>query len=61
MVEALFFVVGALFGSTNEQVDRTELIVLITPRVVQSTEEIDAVTHEIKRKMREVEAIIPAS
>ena len=54
-------VVGALFGSTNEQVDRTELIVLITPRVVQNTEEIDAVTDEIKRKMRAVEAIIPAS
>ncbi|HPF57785.1 MAG TPA: type II secretion system secretin GspD [Candidatus Competibacteraceae bacterium] len=54
-------VIGALFGNTTEEVDRTELIVLITPRVVQSTEEIDAVTDEIKRKMRAVEAIIPAS
>ena len=54
-------VLGALFGTTTEQMDRTELIVLITPRVVQNTEEIDAVTEEIKRKMRAVEAIIPAS
>jgi len=51
-------VLGALFGNTSEQVDRTELIVLITPRVVQNTDEIDAVTDEIKRKMRAVEPVL---
>ena len=51
-------VLGALFGNTSEQVDRTELIVLITPRVVQNTDEIDAVTNEIKRKMRAVEPVL---
>ncbi|MCB1770248.1 MAG: type II secretion system protein GspD, partial [Candidatus Competibacteraceae bacterium] len=51
-------VLGALFGTTSEQADRTELIVLITPRVVQSTQEIDQVTEEIKRKMRAVEPVL---
>jgi general secretion pathway protein D len=53
-------VLGALFGNTSELVDRTELIVLITPRVVRNTEEIDAVTDEIRRKMRAVEPVIEA-
>jgi len=47
-------VLGALFGNTSENMDRTELIVLITPRVVQNTQEADQVTEEIKRKMREI-------
>jgi general secretion pathway protein D len=51
-------VLGALFGTTSEQVDRTELIVLITPRVVENTNEIDAVTEEIKRRMRAVEPVL---
>jgi general secretion pathway protein D len=51
-------VFGALFGTTSEQVDRTELIVLITPRVVENISEIDAVTEEIKRKMRAVEPVL---
>ncbi len=47
-------VLGALFGSTTEQMDRTELVVLITPRVVRDSQEADQVTEEIRRKMREV-------
>jgi len=47
-------VLGALFGNTDKQVDRTELIVLITPRVVQNSQEAEQVTEEIKRKMQEV-------
>jgi len=47
-------VLGALFGNTNETVDRTELIVLITPRVVQDSQEASQVTEEIKRKMQQV-------
>ena len=55
-------VLGALFGNTEEQVDRTELIVLITPRVVENSQEADQVTDEIKRKMREVAPMVaPAS
>jgi general secretion pathway protein D len=51
-------VLGALFGNTEEQVDRTELIVLLTPRVVRDSEEAEQVTEEIKRKMREIAPIL---
>ncbi len=51
-------VLGALFGNTEEQVDRTELIVLITPRVVENSQDADQVTEEIKRKMQEVAPLI---
>jgi general secretion pathway protein D len=54
-------VLGALFGNTEEQVDRTELIVLITPRVVENSQVADQVTEEIKRKMQELAPMIPAS
>ncbi|MDS4019768.1 MAG: type II and III secretion system protein, partial [Candidatus Competibacter sp.] len=51
-------VLGALFGNTNEAVDRTELIVLLTPRVVRDSQEADQVTDEIRRKMREIAPIV---
>lgn len=54
-------VLGALFGNTAETLDRTELIVLITPRVVENSQEADQVTEEIKRKMQEIAPMIPAS
>jgi general secretion pathway protein D len=54
-------VLGALFGSTEETMDRTELIVLITPRVVRDSQEADQVTEEIQRKMREVAPLVPKS
>ena len=38
-------VLGALFGNTEELVDRTELIVLITPRVVRDSQEADPVSY----------------
>ncbi|PIE82802.1 MAG: type II secretion system protein GspD [Candidatus Contendobacter odensis] len=47
-------VVGPLFGSTNEQIDRTELIVLLTPRVVENTEDVDGIIRELKSKMQEI-------
>ena len=51
-------VLGALFGNTAETLDRTELIVLITPRVVENSQEADQVTEEIKRKMQEIAPLI---
>jgi general secretion pathway protein D len=54
-------VLGALFGNTSELLDRTELIVLITPQVVENSQEADQVTEEIKRKMREIAPMVPAS
>ena len=37
---------GALFGETSDMRDRTELLVLITPRVVSNQDEARAVTDE---------------
>lgn len=54
-------VLGALFGSTAETMDRTELIVLITPRVVRDSQEADQATEEIRRKMREIAPLMPTS
>jgi general secretion pathway protein D len=54
-------VLGSLFGNTTEELNRTELIVLITPRVVQNSQEAEQVTEEIKRKMREIAPLVPAT
>lgn len=54
-------VLGSLFGSTNESMKRTELIVLLTPRVVENSQEAEQVTEELKRKMREIAPMVPAS
>jgi general secretion pathway protein D len=54
-------VLGALFGNTSEAVDRTELIVLITPRVVENSQEASQATEEIKRKMQQVAPLVPAT
>jgi len=54
-------VLGALFGQTTQEEGRTELIVLITPRVVQDSLEAGQVTEEIKRKMQAIMPVLPAS
>jgi general secretion pathway protein D len=43
-------VFGRLFGSTSRSRDRTELIVLITPRVITNGDEAKQVTDEYQRK-----------
>jgi len=47
-------VVGALFGSRDETAGRTELVVLLTPRVVRNQEEASDMTHELARKFQAV-------
>lgn len=42
---------GALFGTTTDNKDRTELVILITPRVVGSEKNARDVTDEFKRKL----------
>jgi general secretion pathway protein D len=42
---------GALFGTTDKNLTRTELVVLLTPRVVQQKRELDGITQEFKRKL----------
>ncbi|WNL46696.1 type II secretion system secretin GspD [Dyella sp. BiH032] len=43
-------VLGRLFGSTNRNRDRTELVVLITPKVIGSAEEAKQITDEYQQK-----------
>lgn len=54
-------VLGPLFGSTDNNSDRTELLVLITPRVIQDSAEAKRVTDELKRRMKAIEPFINSS
>jgi general secretion pathway protein D len=47
-------VVRYLFGEWGKSVEKIELIVLITPRVVANLDDVDAVTDEFKQKVRNV-------
>jgi general secretion pathway protein D len=44
-------VIGPLFGQTIRKKDRTELVVLITPRVVKSKQDSRQISDEFKRKL----------
>lgn len=44
-------IIGPLFGTMTKANNKTELVVLVTPRVVQNTESARAVTNEFKRKL----------
>ncbi len=44
-------VLGTLFGSKTRTKDKTELVVLITPRVVKSRQDAGLITDEFKRKL----------
>ncbi|MBF0460608.1 MAG: type II secretion system secretin GspD [Magnetococcales bacterium] len=45
---------GALFGGTDRTNERTELLVLITPRVVSSMDEVRQLTDELRQKLKTV-------
>jgi len=44
-------IIGALFGNTEKNKRKTELVLLITPRVVKSRQDARLVTNEFKRKL----------
>jgi len=47
-------IIGVLFGKTDKVLDRTELVVLLTPRVVTNRVDSRAITHEFKRKLTDI-------
>lgn len=49
---------GHLFGDTGNDATRTELIVLITPHVVDNIDKARAVTEELRRKLPAVETLL---
>jgi len=51
-------VIGLLFGSTSYSVARTELIVLLTPRVMQDLDQIQQATQEFKSKLKELRKML---
>lgn len=53
--------VGFLFGQTSDQLDRTELIVLITPHVIRDALGADAATDELRAKLPLVRAFNAAA
>ena len=44
-------VVGTLFGTTTDNTNRTEMMVLLTPHVVRNGQDADAATEEIRAKL----------
>jgi general secretion pathway protein D len=52
-------VLGNLFKTTTEQRRRTELLVLLTPRVIGSRAQARAVTDELRRQLNGADRIIP--
>jgi general secretion pathway protein D len=43
--------IGDLFGQTDKKLDRTELVILLTPRVVESRSKARDITNEFRRKL----------
>ncbi|MGZ8370532.1 MAG: type II secretion system secretin GspD [Caulobacteraceae bacterium] len=52
-------VIGGLFGSHDNRTKRTELLVLLTPRVVRTPIDAEAVTAELRAKIQEVKEFPP--
>lgn len=52
-------VLGKLFGKTSQDSNRTELLVLITPRVVGSRNDARQITDEFRRKLKGITPIKP--
>ena len=52
---------GKLFGQTRDEKRRTELLVMITPRVIRNRNEAKEVTDEFKRKLRGITPLNPSS
>jgi general secretion pathway protein D len=50
-------ILGRLFGSTSRSRNRTELIVLITPRVIQNSEDARDITDEYQKKFESLAPI----
>ncbi len=44
-------ILGGLFGSTNRKAERTELVVILTPRVIASDSDIESVTADFRAKV----------
>jgi len=51
-------VAGILFGNSSKSNTRAELIILITPHVLATTDESAAAAEELKNKLKEVKKLL---
>jgi len=49
--------VGSLFGTDSARSNRTELLVIITPRALYNEDELRSVSEEMRSKIRNLELI----
>ncbi len=54
-------VLGALFGTKQEENSRTELLVIITPRAIYNEDELRQVSDEMRSRIRYMELLEPPS
>jgi general secretion pathway protein D len=52
-------ILGGLFGSQQLKNSRTELVLFITPRVVENEVDVRAAIDDLRRKMENMDAFIP--
>lgn len=50
-------VLGLAFSTTSENVDRTELLIMLSPRVIRSPAEARNVTEELRKRMKAVQGV----
>ncbi|WP_295538629.1 type II secretion system secretin GspD [uncultured Thiohalocapsa sp.] len=48
-------IIGPLFGETSRGAERTELVVVLTPRVIASDSDIETVTRDFRQKVRNLD------
>lgn len=53
-------VIGNLFGSTSDENERRELVVLITPQVVENNQDAIDITEEFKKRLKKLQPARPA-
>ena len=51
-------VLGTLFRSKSDKVRKTELLILITPRVVSNGHDARSVTNELRQRIRSAENLV---
>ncbi len=51
-------VLGNLFSTTSKEDDRTELLVMITPRILRNQQDLGDITREMKDRMTSLESLI---
>jgi general secretion pathway protein D len=52
-------ILGRLFGNTTQATNRTELIVLITPQVINNADDAERVTAEYQSRFRALAPLAP--